>query len=1621
MRSYRLLFIFLISIFAICQASAQNYNWITPNKVYLKTYISGNGMFRISKNDFINAGVNTSSIDPRTVKVLNAGTQLPIYFSGESDGVFNDGDYFDFYGKRLNGGPTITYTENNVPIYTTNEYYNLYSDTNAYWIDWGGANGLRYQQFNYSVTNNYPSSFFYDTLHFEKDMVYTLGEHLSGADYRFLNNEKFRGEGWYWALLANQQSVSDTFSLPNKNPLSQNATIRVFAYPSNKSSIPNEHSLIITINGVNADTIYSNDMNRIDTTITFPSSLLSNFSVNTVSVKYASASGFGEGLMYFDLFEIAYERTFKLGDYKLSADLSRNADTTSKLFKIPGYNSTKPTYVYDVKNNLRISNLTSNADTIRFTAKSNADIQIVNDTIRSKPFRIKQRQVPDLVSGSNSAVYLIIYNQLFQQQAEQLRAYRQAHDGFLSVKANIEDIYDIFGYGNESPQAVRNFTTHVYNNWQLPKLKYICLFGRGSLDPKKNSPATVYSDNLVPVIGNPDADGYFGNFIQGTFFYYTQVAVGRLPALYVSEAQAMVDKIIAYENEPEDNWWKTFTYITGGSTPNEQLQYQSVSNFESNFYAALPPIAGEIHKIYRSDTSGNVTFNYADSIKNNINRGTLFVNFRGHAGSHDWEVGMHDPNVLSNGNKLPVILSLTCFTGEDAQSSFRGFGEKFVYLENKGAIGFIGTTGWSYASPGNNLGTYFIQSMKSDTMRRTGDLLRIAEKTFLDDSGTFSIRHTVNCYSLLGDPAAILKLPKTPELSITNRDYKFPNEPILVNEPTSLTIFPKNYGLYADSCKIRFQLKRNNQDYSFRDTVYRAFRFLDTLVYQYKIDSPGVYSMFIKLDQDNWYPSEDEANNSILISIPLSQNLCLPISPVDNSIQLRDSVEFSALNPRVSFGSNTVKAIFQIDTSQSFNSPASRTFVKSNLSGTVTKFKTNLPYTQNNLIYYWRLNAVINNDSTGWSKIQRLVFSDGSVRGTVDQKDRYINSLLPALLSKSSEGQYSPLDFSNTGFAPDGITLNTYVTNLFVRSYGSNGEEASFFSVGNRNIYIDGGRNTGLNFLKVGKKTGSILAFRNFRMNSQQSNDTLLTFLNSYDTTQYLMLLNAAYTAGGVELSPAVKNRLRQFGSIYCDSISLLGYFHTWSFIGWLNANSSQVCESFDPCCRNSPGCTACDHWTESVCSMNVTFSKVSGSVSNIIGPAQSWNDLSWSHTGFNNSSIAFDIIGIGPDGQQTLLQSNVQTNNFTDLTQINTSLYPRLNLLARFSLDSLIGTQSSILRSLRVNYMPSSELVLDNNSFQLNTETGKKNFINYSFDYHNAGFTYLYGIIVNVYDKSVNDSNLLSADTVRTLLKIDSTLNYNHSLNAPQFFDSTRIIIQIKPLEKYSEFYTFNNSVEFGLTSVAERKSDVVEVYSDGKLIGNGDHVSREPEIKIKMKSSSDFRFRDTSQIMLKLNNSLVPFYHKGTPSKNQRNGDNKSAFSQEDFDMLYHPVLSDGKNSLTVIYETNENEYDTLTYDVFTGGDLMFKDFYNYPNPMKDETSFIFSLTGNSAPELLKIKIYTITGRLIKEIEIHPIQGYNSIMWDGKDNDGEHIANGTYLYKLTSPGDGSIKSEVQKLVILK
>jgi len=134
----------------------------------------------------------------------------------------------------------------------------------------------------------------------------------------------------------------------------------------------------------------------------------------------------------------------------------------------------------------------------------------------------------------------------------------------------------------------------------------------------------------------------------------------------------------------------------------------------------------------------------------------------------------------------------------------------------------------------------------------------------------------------------------------------------------------------------------------------------------------------------------------------------------------------------------------------------------------------------------------------------------------------------------------------------------------------------------------------------------------------------------------------------------------------------------------------------------------------------------------------------------------------------------------------------------------------------------------------------------------------------------------------------------------------------------------------------------------------------------------------------------------------------------------------LSPGSHTATAIAwdaANNPNSVE-ISFEVVGLGEFRLSDLLNYPNPFKNVTRFTFCL---SEPANVTIKVYTVAGRLIKTIS--GIQGqatYNwddpMLIWDGRDEQGDLLSNGVYIYKVRAEGyGGQSAEETGKLIVMR
>lgn len=136
--------------------------------------------------------------------------------------------------------------------------------------------------------------------------------------------------------------------------------------------------------------------------------------------------------------------------------------------------------------------------------------------------------------------------------------------------------------------------------------------------------------------------------------------------------------------------------------------------------------------------------------------------------------------------------------------------------------------------------------------------------------------------------------------------------------------------------------------------------------------------------------------------------------------------------------------------------------------------------------------------------------------------------------------------------------------------------------------------------------------------------------------------------------------------------------------------------------------------------------------------------------------------------------------------------------------------------------------------------------------------------------------------------------------------------------------------------------------------------------------------------------------------------------------------PVLEPGRHSLKlkawdVLNHSNEA---ILEFTVESDAELELKHVLNYPNPFTSQTRFWFEHNKPGIPLQVHLQIMTISGRTVKTFSRSVLTDGNrsdELEWDGRDDQGDRLGRGVYIYRLrVIAPDGARKEVLEKLVIL-
>jgi hypothetical protein len=245
------------------------------------------------------------------------------------------------------------------------------------------------------------------------------------------------------------------------------------------------------------------------------------------------------------------------------------------------------------------------------------------------------------------------------------------------------------------------------------------------------------------------------------------MAIGRLPVSTPAEAAAVVEKILAYEEEPAPGDWNERALFVADNVPDPSGDFAAhVDELASSYL----PLAYTASTIYLNDLCGEPTDPptrcpaATAPITNAISDGALLATYVGHGSrdywAHERAFEKEDVASLRNGGKLPVVLGMTCLTADFSLPEHSSLDGSMIRAADGGAVATWSCTTLAGWSGQRLLAQGFYTAVFDDEVREIGQAAVLGKEHLYQ--GSTSNRDLIDTFTLFGDPATGLSMPAFP-------------------------------------------------------------------------------------------------------------------------------------------------------------------------------------------------------------------------------------------------------------------------------------------------------------------------------------------------------------------------------------------------------------------------------------------------------------------------------------------------------------------------------------------------------------------------------------------------------------------------------------------------------------------------------------------------------------------------------------------------------------------------------------------------------------------------------------------------------------------------------------------
>ena len=1236
--------------------------WINYSQEYFKFTINEDGIYRITYQDMVNAGLNASSISGRKFQLFAYGLEIPVYVSTNSS--FGSNDYIEFYGESNKSQmDSFLYLNKNDIL---NPEYSMFTDDASYYLTWNNSQHKRYNNLTNDLSGNLPPV---ESYYIHEEKIINNSEYIKPlrSEINHIYKSNFDvGEGYGSKL---QQINTFTIQTYDRVYTGDKPSFNIRLATNLRG-----HHIIFKLNNNNIKDIIRNGITVSSNVFNFNYSALSD----NMQLRVEGSSPDDKNTI--STLSLFYTRKFKFFN-KSYFNFSLESSDFTRYYEIKDFDTEGNSLIlYDVNNKNRlIPKIDQNTGFVKFILppSEKRNLILVNSGKSIRSIAAMQKVVFNDITSKIDKNYIIITKRNAfnsgQDLVQEYANYRASSigGGFKTMIVDINDIYEQFGYGIERHnQSLNNFIIYLKDKFIDPK--YILIIGKGleyneiRTTEQLNNPVNLFH---VPTYGHPGSDNLMAARHGQN---YPVLPIGRIAAKNSNQLQTYLNKVKQHENNLNyaqnlegKNWMKKVIHLVGG-TPDIIEQIRSSLNFMGSLLGKSF-MGAKIDSYERN--SGTSQESVTNLIVDDITSGAAMVTFFGHSG-----VSGTDFNIAGLDNdKYPVFYSLGCYSGNIHTNSTNGQSENFV-LNPGGVIVYAGTSGTGFTGSLARLGKKIYNNTGNIMYGQSvGVIVQKALESIGSESFDLGSVTLNQQFTFHGDPAVKLHLFDSPDYVIDNTSINtIPGEITAGDNSFTLNFNVINIGKgIDDNLTVRIERDLPNGESEVIQKTVEAPKYKKSIAINiptHGIQGIGENCVSIYINPDNSLNeqpqpqaaynnnySNDNGDNSFCFEI--INNKVFPLYPEEFGIVNNPNIELQA--SLSNYFANQEEYIFQIDTSELFNSPLIDESVVSS-GKNIIKWSPDIIF-QNNTVYYWRIG--INNanpDNIDWKNSSFVYLSNSSKGWNQSHYFQYLKDEFDGINFRGRKFDFEPQMRSVTIVGKNWD--NQKVCHVDGETWGDMNEmglgSKILISGWGPQYWMRNKTKTDYNSLEVNRENSIGFLYKPYLDNQVQGIKSLIEAMPDSMTVFFYTILGEdeglfpeRWAKDSIDLGYNLFSLMESYGA---RKLRLMEQRGTVPYILIFKKGVGVIQEKI--------GQTISDVFE---ITQNVTINKKDGYfTSKIIGPAKEWNTVIWqeSYKDQNDIESYVEVYKIDKNNNKVLVNTLNSVYNL-DISNIDVQQYPYIQL----------------------------------------------------------------------------------------------------------------------------------------------------------------------------------------------------------------------------------------------------------------------------------------------------------------------------------------------------------------------